>query len=164
MIWTSRRRSHTVRCDLGDWGIKMDLKETFDFLLQPRRTSYEIWRKSLKRQELESCLLPTAITYDKDQVQTSPDDQVSRIMAEVADLDRQIQELRQNQASQILEVSEMIEQLDDPREVTILSAYFVGRISVREIAERLNYSIQHIYDLRSRGVDKIRKIRNGSVI
>ena len=142
----------------------MDLKETYDFLLQPRRTSYEIWRKSLKRQELESCLLPSAITYDKDQVQTSPDDQVSRIMAEVDDLDRQIKELQQNRASQILEVSRLIEQLNDPREVTILSAYFVGRTSMKEIAGKLNYSIQHIYDLRRRGVEKIRKIRNGSVI
>lgn len=143
---------------------RVDLRETYDFLLSPRRIADEIWRKDIRRKELRACLLPAAITYDKDQVQTSPDDQVSRIMAEVADLDRQIQELQQNRASQILEVSEMIEQLDDPREVTILSAYFVGRISVREIAERLNYSIKHIYDLRRRGVDKIRKIRNGSVL
>ena len=142
----------------------MDLKETYDFLLQPRRTRDEIWAKDLRRRELKACLLPAGVAYDKDRVQASPEDQMARIMAEVADLDHQIEELRQRRALQILEISQTICRINDPREETILDAYYLGNASMGEIAEKMHYSIQHIYDLRRRGVEKIRKIRNGSVL
>lgn len=142
----------------------MDLKETYDFLLQPKRISDEIWRKTLRRKELESCLLPKGISYDKDRVQSSPEDQTARVMAEVADLDHQIEELQQRRAFQILEVSELIDRLDDSREATILDAYYLGGKSMGEIAEHLHYSFQHTYRLRAAGVEKMRKMRIESVV
>lgn len=136
----------------------MDLKAAYDVLLSPRRISDEIWRKDLRRQELTACLLPIGIVYDKDRVRTSPEDSVARVMAEVADLDRQIEDLQHRRASRILEVSQLIDKIDDPREVTILDAYYLGQRSMTEIAEHLHYSLQHVYRLRSSGVEKMRKM------
>lgn len=140
------------------------LQETYDFLLGPRRISDEIWRKDLRRQELRSCLLPSGITYDKDPVQTSPEDSMARIMAEVDELDQQIDTLRRSMATEILRISRVIDQMDDPREATVLDAYYLGRKSMQEIADHLHYSTRHVYRLRDDGVAKMSQMSIGSMI
>ena len=133
----------------------MEYQDTYDFLLGPRRIADAIWRKDLRRQELRSCLLPSGISYDKDPVQTSPEDSMARIMAEVDELDQQIDTLRRSMAMEILRISRVIDQMDDPREATVLDAYYLGRRSMQEIAEHLHYSERHVYRLRSEGVAKM---------
>lgn len=141
-----------------------ELQETYDFLLGPRRISDEIWRKDLRRQELRSCLLPSGITYDRDRVQTSPEDSMARIMAEVDELDGQIDALQRSRAFEILRISRVIDQMDDPREATVLDAYYLGRRSMQEIAEHLHYSERHVYRLRGAGVAKMSQMSIGSMI
>ena len=133
----------------------LEYQDTYDFLLGPRRIADAIWRKDLRRQELRSCLLPSGISYDKDPVQTSPEDSMARIMAEVDELDQQIDTLRRSMAMEILRISRVIDQMDDPREATVLDAYYLGRRSMQEIAEHLHYSERHVYRLRSEGVAKM---------
>ena len=132
-----------------------EIQDTYDFLLGPRRISDEIWRKDLRRQELKSCLLPSGIAYDGDRVQTSPEDSMARVMAEVDELDQQIDTLRRSMAMEILRISRVIDQMDDPREATVLDAYYLGRRSMQEIAEHLHYSTRHVYRLRDDGVAKM---------
>ena len=112
-----------------------EIQDTYDFLLGPRRIADAIWRKDLRRQELRSCLLPSGIAYDGDRVQTSPEDSMARVMAEVDELDQQIDTLRRFMAMEILRISRAIDRLDDPREATVLDAFYLGRKSMQEIAE-----------------------------
>ena len=112
----------------------MNYQETYDFLLGPRRIADAIWRMALRRQELRSCLLPSGITYDGDRVQTSPEDSMARVMAEVDELDQQIDTLRRSMAMEILRISRVIDRLEDPREATVLDAYYLWRNSMQEIA------------------------------
>ncbi len=142
----------------------MDLKETYDFLLSPRRLADEIWRKDIRRQELRACLLPAAITYDKDRVQVTPEDHMAETMAEVADLDAEIEILQRRRARQIRLISKALDQLEDGREKAILEAYYIGRKSMNEIAEHMSYSLQHTYRLKRDGVENMRKMRNAYVI
>lgn len=142
----------------------MDLKETYEFLLSPRRIADEIWRKDIRRQELRACLLPAAITYDKDRVQTTPEDHMAETMAEVADLDAEIEILRRRRARQIRLISRALDQLEDGREKAILEAYYIGRKSMNEIAEHMSYSLQHAYRLKKDGVEKMRKMRKAYVV
>ena len=142
----------------------MDLKETYDFLLSPRRIADEIWRKDIRRQELRACLLPAAITYDKDRVQTTPEDHMAETMAEVADLDAEIEILQRRRARQIRLISGALDELEDGREKAVLEAYYIGRKSMNEIAEHMHYSLQHTYRLKRDGVEKMRKMRNAYVI
>lgn len=141
-----------------------ELQETYDFLLGPRRIADAIWRKDLRRQELRSCLLPSGITYDKDPVQTSPEDSMARIMSEVDELNGQIDALQRARALEILRISRVIDQMDDPREATVLDAYYLGRKSMQEIAEHLHYSERHVYRLRSEGVAKMSQMSVGPVV
>lgn len=142
----------------------MDLKETYEFLLSPRRLADEIWRKDIRRQELRACLLPAAITYDKDRVQVTPEDHMAETMAEVADLDAEIEILQKRRARQIRLISKALDQLEDGREKAILEAYYIGRKSMNEIAEHMSYSLQHTYRLKRDGVENMRKMRNAYVI
>lgn len=142
----------------------MDLKETYEFLLSPRRLADEIWRKDIRRQELRACLLPAAITYDKDRVQVTPEDRMAETMAEVADLDAEIEILQRRRARQIRLISKALDQLEDGREKAILEAYYIGRKSMNEIAEHMSYSLQHTYRLKRDGVENMRKMRNAYVI
>lgn len=142
----------------------MDLKETYEFLLSPRRLADEIWRKDIRRQELRACLLPAAITYDKDRVQVTPEDHMAETMAEVADLDAEIEILQRRRARQIRLISKALDQLEDGREKVILEAYYIGRKSMNEIAEHMSYSLQHTYRLKRDGVENMRKMRNAYVI
>ena len=132
-----------------------ELQDTYDFLLGPRRIADAIWRKDLRRQELRSCLLPSGITYDKDPVQTSPEDSMARIMAEVDELDQQIERLQHSRAMEILRISRVIDQIEDSREATVIDAYYLGRRSIQEIADHMHYSPRHVYRLRSEGVAKM---------
>ena len=141
-----------------------DLKETYDFLLSPRRIADEIWRKDIRRRELRACLLPAAITYDKDKVQVTPADTMAETMAEVADLDAEIEILQRRRARQISLISRALDQLEDGREKAILEAYYIGRKSMNEIAEHMSYSLQHTYRLKRDGVENMRKMRNTYVV
>lgn len=110
-----------------------------------------IWRLEIKRDSLKSCLLPGSVRYDLDKVQTSPEDRFSLVMAEVADLDSTIQELKRAKAEAIMDISAKIELVSDERERVILTAYYIGGIPMTRIAEQIGYSLPHTYRLRRSG-------------
>ena len=68
----------------------MTLDETYDFLMQIRRKGIIIRRKETQRDELRACLLPGAIRYDRDRVQSTPTDKMADVIARVDELDREI--------------------------------------------------------------------------
>ena len=67
-----------------------ELDEVYDFLMGPYHKRLEIQRKESLIAELRSCLLPGAIRYDADKVQSSPGDQLSEVMAKIDEMERQV--------------------------------------------------------------------------
>ncbi len=140
-----------------------ELEETYAFLQQIRRKETEIRRKQLQHDELQSCLLPGAIRYDADRVQSSSEDPMAKIFAELDALERQIIDLRAEKARLISVTAEAIEQLEDDFEKTVLAEFYIGRKSMRDVAEVINYSLRRAYYFRKQGVihlDAIRKSAN----
>ena len=140
----------------------MDIQETYNYLLQIRRKGHTIRRKQLLCEELRSCLGPKAIRYDGDRVQSSPTDRVSEIVSKVADLEEQIERLQLEKAELVMEVNAAIEQLEDEKEAVILTAYYIRRLTMEQVAEEMDYSLQHTYRLRKRGVQHISEIIGGT--
>lgn len=142
------------------------MDEMYDIrdLLKVRRLSYEIWRKELRLEEIRSTLLPKAITYDGDRVQTSPEDRMSEVMAKVVDLDAQVKKLRALKARAIITLGDDIDRVDDERCRAVLDAYYIGGQRMAAIADGLGYSIQHTYRLRKLGVEKMRRMRKPDVV
>lgn len=130
----------------------MDLNETYDFLMQIRRKEINIRRKETQRDELRACLLPGAVRYDRDKVQSTPTDKMSDVMARVDELDREIEQLRREKASLIIEIGDAIEKLEDDNEKTVLTEFYIARAPMTQAADAINYSVRRAYDFRKRGV------------
>lgn len=130
----------------------MDLNETYDFLMQIRRKEIIIRRKETQRDELRACLLPGAVRYDRDKVQSTPTDKMSDVMARVDELDREIEQLRREKATLAIEISDAIEKLEDDNEKTVLTEFYIARAPMTQAADAINYSVRRAYDFRKRGV------------
>ena len=115
----------------------------------------EIRKKVVKRSALIDCVIPAGISYDKDRGQFSPDDRMSAVMAEVADLDTEIKKLQYEKLVLIREISEAIESLENDEEKVVLLSYYIGRLPMRRIAEEAHYSIRTAYYLRRKGIQHL---------
>lgn len=136
----------------------MDLNETYDFLMQIRRKEIIIRRKEMQRDELRACLLPGAVRYDRDKVQSTPTDKMSDVMARVDELDREIEQLKLEKARAIIEISDIIEKLDNDKEKAVLTAFYIKAASMETVAGIVCYSVRHTYLLRKQGVEHLKEV------
>ena len=97
----------------------MDLNETYSWLNRSRKYDSEIRRLKAKSEELKSCLLSSGIDYSKERVNSSPDDAMSKIFAEIDETEQMIREKSLERGCVISEISDTIETLDSELEKTI---------------------------------------------
>ena len=76
-------------------------KQAYEFLNSARVLHWHWLRLKAKHDELETCLLPAAIRYDKDKVQSSPDDQMSKICAEIHELELEMAKVQRKKFVQV---------------------------------------------------------------
>lgn len=130
----------------------MTVSETYDFLNAIRRTEAEMVKLRLKHDALQSCLLPQAIRYDGDHVQTSPEDRMSEAAAEVVELEKQLRILNHKKLQQISDVSFAIAKLDSDVEQMVLLGFYVGHLPVVKVAEIVHYTERGVYKVKARAV------------
>lgn len=130
----------------------MTTREVYDFLNSTRRMEAEIQKLTIRHDELQTCLLPGAIRYDGDRVQTSPDDKMSQIAAEVVDLEAEIRATKIQKAEQIRKIEAAISTLENDDEQMVLLAFYGGRIPMARVAELIHQSPRSAYYIRRRGV------------
>lgn len=134
-------------------------RQAYEFLNSVRVLHWQYLRLKAKHDELESCLLPGAIRYDKDKVQTSPGDSMSKIIAEIADLEKEMTAIQQRKSQQIEKIDKALNSLESEEERTALTMRYINRVSVSEIAEAMGYSEQRIYQFMNRGGAQIVKAK-----
>ena len=132
----------------------MTIQETYEYLGCIRAIDRRIQRLTLWHDELESSLLPSGIRYDRDIVQTSPEDKFSEIASRVVDLEKEIRQLQLEKSRWIYSVGMAIEQLEDEAEKTVLSAFYIGRLPMTDVAELIHYGLSRTYDIRRNAVCK----------
>lgn len=130
----------------------MTTKEAYAFLNSVRQIEADIVKKQLQHDELQSCLLPKAITYDKDKIQTSPGDMMSETASLVLDLEKDIRKLYARKAQLIVEINDAISQLDSDTEQMILLGFYVGRLPASRVADLVHYSLRGVYKAKRRAV------------
>ena len=136
----------------------MELNETYEFLLQIRCKEIIIRRKEMQRDELRDCLLPGAIRCDRDRVQSTPTDKMVDVIARVDELDQEIERLRREKASLVIEISDAIEKLDNDKEKAVLTAFYIARAPMTEVADAINYSVRRAYHFRKMGVTHLGEV------
>lgn len=132
-------------------------KQTYNYLNSVRVLHWRWLRLKARHDELESCLLPAAIRYDKDKVQTSPDDTISKIVAEISELETQMNAVLLAKAERIDEINNIIHSLESDEERTALTMRYINRVPVADIAEAMGYSIKRIYQFMDQGGAEISK-------
>lgn len=134
----------------------MTIQETLDFLMGVRTINSKIRKTALMMRELEANLLTATTRYAQDRVQTSPVDQMGEIMAQIDTYEREIAALKERKKDLADEISDAINHLDDEREKTVLTLYYVKCKSMDSAAEALNYSRRSVYYIRRNGVANLR--------
>lgn len=132
-------------------------RQAYDFLNSARVLHWNWLRLKAKHDELESCLLPAAIRYDKDKIQTSPEDAMSKIAAEVFDLEKQMAILQRRKAEQVERIDKALKALESDEERTALTMRYINRVPVPDIAKEMGYSTQRIYQFMDKGGAQIAK-------
>ena len=132
-------------------------RQAFEFLNSVRVLHLQWLRLKAKHDALESCLLPAAIRYDKDKVQTSPDDTMSKVISEIADLEKEMSRVLKCKAQQVERIDKALKSLESEEERTALTMRYINRVSVSEIAEAMGYSEQRIYQFMNQGGAQIAK-------
>ena len=132
-------------------------RQAFEFLNSVRVLHLQWLRLKAKHDALESCLLPGAIRYDKDKVQTSPDDTMSKVISEIADLEKEMSRVLKCKARQVERIDKALKSLESEEERTALTMRYINRVSVSEIAEAMGYSEQRIYQFMNQGGAQIAK-------
>lgn len=130
-------------------------RQAYEFLNSARVLHWQWLRLKAKHDELESCLLPAAIRYDKDKVQSSPEDAISKIVAEINALETKMKIVQMNKARRIDEIDRAISSIESDEERTALTMRYINRISVPDIAEAMGYSEQRIYQFMNQGGARI---------
>lgn len=131
-----------------------------EYLQRIRSERLEIVQLQESIEELAYSLLPSGIRYDAIKVQTSPDDAMSRVAAQIDKYERKIREHlaqlldRQNTAYTYIAMLERSEHRQ------ILTLYYLSgdRITWHQVAEKMAFSEQRIYQLHNDAVDELQKI------
>lgn len=136
-------------------------KQAYDFLNSARVLHLHWLRLKAKHDELEYCLMPKAIRYDKDKVQSSPEDAMSKIIAEINALEVKMAAVQRAKAKRIDEIYKAIEDLESDEESTALAMRYINRVPVSDIADAMGYAEPTIYKFLNQGGEHILKsIRN----
>lgn len=108
-----------------------------------------------------------AITYDRDRVQTSPEDRMGKVMAELVDLETKYAHSISIYHEAIRVRVEQIERLDNPDHVEILRLRYVeedaqgNQMSLEEIAYKMHRSffrIAHLHGEALQAFDRKYKV------
>lgn len=129
--------------------------EVYAFLTMPKKTKLQIRSKQMQIEDLRLQMLPGAIRYDKDIVQSSPGDPMLNFIVRVDELERDIEVLKRRYVDEQKLISEAIEMLEDKREQVVLIGRYVSGDSYDEIAAELSLSVDRVFQIHRSAVDKM---------
>lgn len=130
----------------------MTINETYDFLWQPKNIALRIKQLVIVKQELEACMLPSGISYEKDKVQTTPEDQMAKIGAEIYDIEQEIVALTEERKKAIIAIYQAVQSLEVEDEKTLIIGFFIARQRMRDLAPSISYSRSQGYEIMKRGI------------
>ena len=129
--------------------------EVYEFLTMPKKTKLQIRSKQMQIEDLRLQMLPGAVRYDKDIVQSSPEDPMMKFIVRVDELERAIEGLKQRYVDEQKMISEAIEMLEDEREQVVLIGRYVSGDSYDEIAAELFLSVGRVFQIHRSAVDNM---------
>lgn len=90
-----------------------------------------------------------AIRYDKDKVQTSPDDYLSMAIIDIVEIEKQIQEDEDSIETMKGEAYQITRTLSEPSHRAVIEWYYLNGVSMMDAADKMAVSERNIYNLRN---------------
>jgi len=105
-----------------------------------------------KRMEIEALLYKAsgagAIRYDKDRVQTSPQDFMTMAIADAIKLEKQIQKAESKIEEMKCMAYSIVRQMDNVEQRTVIEWFYLNGLSMKETAMKLHMSERSAYYLK----------------
>lgn len=122
---------------------------TKEFFKSVRREQKELERMAERVKEAESALLPQAIRYDMDRVQTSPTDPMIKGAEEIDRYTRILRKMYRRLLSRMARAAQMISTLQDTRHRQVLELYVLDGLTMIETADKMGYTPRAAYGFYS---------------
>lgn len=111
--------------------------------------------------QAEMDLLPSGIRYDRDSVQSSPEDHmletVSRYSKDMAKYRRQLERHLRTIAPKRSRAIALISRLDDPAQRQVLELFFLDarRLTMQQVADEMVYSVRQTYNIYKEALKRL---------
>lgn len=100
----------------------------------------------------------SAIRYDKDKVQVSPDgDRMTDIVAKIIELNEELYDQIDKLQKRLDEAQIFLEQLREEH-TKVLVYYYFNNLSWEHIADKMGYNEKYIYELRDRALNELTEV------
>lgn len=106
--------------------------------------------------------LPSGIRYDRDRVQTSPDDQMIKAAAKVEELAAELNEELEKLQIKRREAKRMIGRLKKANYRKVLRLYFldIRLLTMQDVADEMHYTLRWTYKLYKKALKELEEVRD----
>lgn len=130
------------------------MKRAESYLKKLRRIDILIREGRERIHAMELSLLPSGISYDKIQVQTSPGDMMSEGMARICDEIAKLEKRIAKDLEEKREIDELVSRLD-PVQMEIIYYRFRDELTFSEISQKVRYSYSQTRRLYRRAIKRV---------
>ena len=127
------------------------------YLQEVRNERLEIRQLEERIEELRMSLLPSAIRYDKPQIQTSPEDPMLKIEAEISELEDDLREKLGRLVRRYRGAVRLISRLESSIHRSVLWEYYLNsdKPTWDVVADKMGYSKERLYQLHAEAIDRL---------
>ncbi len=132
------------------------------FLTQPNRILSDINIKREKTEALRENILPKGVSFDKERVQSAPDDKMAQYVAKLEEIEQTLKDLYEKYYKAVNEVERVIYLVNDQDAREVLAKRYMAGKSWLKIELEIGYmSVATIYRVHKRGLRAVTKILSG---
>lgn len=128
------------------------------YLRRPTRLRADITILQERIENLRINMLPKAVNYDKDPVQTSPKDPMPEFAVKIDELNRELYELWKEFEASIDDVNNTIKQIENDEIRIIMTQRYIGKKPWRVISQSLLMSEETMFRRHRVGLRIVEKI------
>lgn len=131
-----------------------------EYFKQIKREQIEIVQLQEKIDTAEASLLPKAIRYDLDKVQTSPEDPMYDVLAEVEEYKKEMLKRTHRLILRRRKAIRMLDQLSDTRQRQALFLYYLdpSLLTMEQVGEKMIYSEREAWRIHDAAMAKLEKL------
>ena len=135
----------------------MTQKEVKELFAQIRKERYEIEHLKQMIRTAEAGLLPSGICYDKDKVQTSPQDTMSKVLAKAIDMQNELEQCIANLEERRINAEKEIQRLENSEEREVMRYYYMDVVNGKpltweQVAEKMNYHKRNVLRIHGKAL------------